>query len=59
MRSNMMPNWEEVKKAYEQVKQAKKQGLTTTIKISNGKVYSMGTNNPVIRIDIKEVEHEG
>ena len=53
-----MPNCEEVKKAYEQVKQAKKQGLTTTIKISNGKVYSMGTDNPVIRIDIKEVEHD-
>jgi hypothetical protein len=52
-----MPNWEEVKKAYEQVKQAKKQGLTTTITISNGKVYTMGKDNPVIRIDIKEVKH--
>ena len=52
----MMINWEEVKKAYEQVKAAKKSGLTTTIKISCGKVYSMGANNPVIRIDIKESE---
>jgi len=32
--------------------------VTSTIKISNGKVYSMGTDNPVIRIDIKEVEHD-
>ena len=58
MRSDTMPNWEEVKKAYEQVRQAKKQGLTTTIKISNGKVYSMGTDNPVIRIDIKERDND-
>lgn len=51
-----MVNWEEVKKAYEKVKSAKDSGLTTTIKLSGGgKVYSMGENNPVIRIDIKEV----
>ncbi len=51
-----MINWDEVKKAYVMVKEAKKQGVTTTIKITNGKVYSMGTTNPIIRIDIKEVE---
>ena len=43
-----MVNWEEVKN----------KGLTTTIKISNGKVYSMGAGNPVIRIDIREREVE-
>lgn len=51
-----MVNWDEIKKAYEQVKQTKEQGLTITIKTTNGKVYSMGTNNPTIRIDIKESE---
>lgn len=51
-----MVNWEEVKKAYEQVKQAKNQGFTTTIKFENGKVYSMGAHNPIIRIDIRESE---
>jgi hypothetical protein len=56
VRSGKMVNWEEVKKAYEKVKSAKDAGLTTTIKLSGGgKVYSMGENNPVIRIDIKEV----
>lgn len=47
-------NWEEVKKAYEQVKEAKKDGVTSTVKRDNVKVYSMGKNNPIIRIDIRE-----
>jgi len=35
----MMINWEEVKKAYEQVKEAKKAGLTTTERIAELKMY--------------------
>lgn len=49
-----MVDWEEIKRAFDLVKQAKEQGLPITIKTSKGKVYSMGINNPVIRIDIKE-----
>jgi hypothetical protein len=51
-----MVDWEEIKRAFGLVKQAKEQGLPLTVKISCGKVYSMGSNNPVIRIDIKESE---
>ena len=50
-----MINWDEVRNAYAIVKEAKEQGVTTTVKIANGKVYSMGTTNPIIRLDIKEV----
>lgn len=53
----MMVNWDEIKKAYEAVKDAKEKGLTVKSTCENAIVYSMGTNNPVIRIDIKEREH--
>ena len=51
-----MVDWEEIKRAFGLVKQAKEHGFPMTVKISCGKVYSMGSNNPVIRIDIKESE---
>lgn len=51
-----MVDWGEIKRAFGLVKQAKEHGLPMTVKISCGKVYSMGSNNPVIRIDIKESE---
>ncbi len=52
-----MIDWKKIESAYKLVKQAKEQGLPMTVKIPCGKVYSMGSNNPVIRIDIKESEN--
>ena len=49
-----MVDWDEIKKAYEAVKEAKQNGLTVKSTCKNAIVYSMGANNPVIRIDIKE-----
>lgn len=49
-----MPDWEKIIKLYESVKAAKQNGLTTKAEAKGVKVYSMGENNPVIRIDIKE-----
>jgi len=48
-------DWNEIKRAYEQVREAKNKGMSSGVNGKCYKVYSMGKNNPVIRIDIKEV----
>lgn len=53
----MYQTWLEIQKAYEQVKEAKKKGMSAKVKGDGFIVYSMGENNPVIRIDmnLKEI----
>jgi hypothetical protein len=47
-------DWERIKKAYEQVKELRDKGMKTRVDTKDAAVYSMGQNNPVIRIDVKE-----
>lgn len=51
-----MVNWNEVIKAYEQVKKIKGEmpDFKQKVQVGNATIYTMGANNPVIRIDIKE-----
>jgi hypothetical protein len=49
-----MVDWEAIKREYEKVKKALEMGLTTKGKTPDAIVYSMGNNNPVIRVDIRE-----
>jgi len=51
-----MVDWEEIKRAFGLVKQAKEHGLPMTVKYHVGRSIRWGRNNPVIRIDIKESE---
>lgn len=57
-----MVNWEAIRKAYESVEQARASGIETVKVTTPDKraiIYTMGKNNPVIRIDIKEVRDDG
>jgi hypothetical protein len=49
-----MVNWKAIQEAYEKVKKGLELGLTAKEKTPDAIVYSMGKNNPVIRIDIRE-----